>query len=582
MKPNMTLFALLISFIFLSCEVTETNIQIIENDLEIESVEGRIELTSVNSNPDFSNLDVFSFYEDDDVEAGNTFDIDVTKDDEHPQIVFVENENDDIVMAGIVRQGDTEIVINELSTAKAMVLRNLIFLGRTAQEKEMILDYAEDVPTFQSLLLAVTHAIQTDLDNVYNEEVFPELDELSTEVALEIHEKLMQSELFKGTAINGIGSEAPAITIKETDKRFVTFSNHNLVYLCGQATDMFNDSKENVFTIGRRHSLIKWIPPGISDDVETDTKFNIYGTSYLVDVTKGFQANTDIFFPTTANGRASMMNIMVAVREAMKLWGGTAGNIVLGVDVIQLVYVVNKPLIDPLVSEFQSLWASGNKSGAMKPLLKIGGIILTEGLASGAIVIAAAKLGWIDKIKGLIKDLANVIPVIKGALVAKQLAAETIPYVTDLIGGDREYRYYIRTITDIDGGERVYNAHLIDKGTLVPPYLHINVNNPEYRGEIPLLRKITFSGFSIDGRNQRVKYVIKKYKGSLMALALKDTPGNELDPIDVYDSGYVHRNGTFQYDADLPQDGMYLFEIYVENESGLKSKVIEEWVWRIL
>ncbi len=544
----------------------------------IQSVEGRIELTSVNSTPDFSDYDIISFFEDDDVESDNSFNIDVTENDEHPQMVFVENSNDYIVMAGIVRHGDTEVIINEVSTAKAMVLRNFIFLGSSAYEKEMILDFAGSAPSFGELLGAVTHAIQTDLDNVYNEEVFPELDELSSLVAVEVFQEMNSAGLFKRAETNGIGTDAPAINVNEVDKKSVTFSNHNLVYFSGQATNMADNSTEDVFTLGRRNSLLTWYWFGISEDVETNVSFKNYSTSYLVNITKGFEANLSIFNPLTPNGRASIMNIMVAVREAMKLIGGTAGNIVLGVDVVTTIYKANKAVLDPYIAEFKARQAERDFVGAMDELMKIGGIILTEGLATGALAITAVKLGLLDKIKGLVKDLASVIPVVKGILVAKQLGAETIPFVADLIGGDRTYRYYVRTYTQTDNEESVITAYEIEKGKPITPYINGEPKISSYRGKYPVFSGFKLTGFSVE--NKHYTYEIRLYKGGLLSIACRNIPGYEMDPIDFV-SGNLASGASFSYETTFTDKTIYLIEVVLKDASGNTSPAYEYMVWKL-
>lgn len=470
------IFLLIITASLLSTSCNNSNItEPTESESKLRSVEGRIELTATNSNIDLSKLDISSFIEDrDDIKSDRSFNIDVADNDD-PQFVFAVNENNDFVMAGLINDDDESIVINEITTAKAMVLRNLLFMGYSGEEKEAVVATASQCQSFELLIREVSNAIASDPANVFNGEINPEIDRLSAVIAFEVIEKLsgtgfykrMNDRLAKEMGVNGFGTSAPVIQ-KSSDPKYVSFTNSNLVYLCGQAEVRSSGKKENVFSLGRRTGILKRfliIPYGVSKDVTTKTNFGEKNSSYLVNVTKGFdfsqQGVLEAFKSwNTPNGRATMLNFGVGVGEIMKLFG--LGIVVTIGEKMPWAWDLVKP---PLV-KFKECAEKGDKLGALKQFTIIVSVALPSLVAAGY-AYSSYKSGWIGTVKKWFDKAIDLIPYYSYIEKAEIFANESLPFLIDLIVGDRNYSYYVSTDNSIKIKEAVY----LDPNKTITPYI---------------------------------------------------------------------------------------------------------------
>lgn len=180
---------------------------------------------------------------------------------------------------------------------------------------------------------------------------------------------------------------------------------------------------------------------------------------FLLTATKGFDfslPSSKWFYYKHANGRATILNILLIVQQVVKFvvpGGGQA--IMLGKEEYKL---INESLSESQTHINEFIEAKNRKDvfGAAKALIQFL-IVNSEALIKGYLGAGAATLYRLDnsmlltQIKSLVKSFT---PFMKGF----QAVNETIPLLSDLIFGPRKFIYTIKT----DPSGDVYNTTDLD------------------------------------------------------------------------------------------------------------------------
>lgn len=504
MLKNLFLF---FGLFILSCTENPPTSPIEPSNL-VRSVDGRIELSVVNSSNNLPELDILSFHEEDDIAANNTFDIDV-----HisgvPQMVFAVNSNSDLVLGATVLANTNEIIISESSTANTFILLNPIFMFADAQQVEEIIAKAATCTSYEPLVKVVAKIISEDPNNVYNSQKHPEILELSAKVGFELLRQYGNNEnskLYGITNVN-LGSTRPNVHVNKNEPSKVVFENSNYVAISAEILNLYTYKKEQLFTLSPKESAISfrfgWPPIYWTNAKVTKIDFSKYPSQDLtIRATKGFDPKemSNWYKPSTPTGRASLLNTLVLAKQVLKYFIGGAGIIILEKAVMDI--KINLSASDEAMRRYNVACQNGDAINAAKALIDF--ISINKNVIVGAIIGVGAyyaSKGLVKKALTLVKDY---MPIIKVVAVTYQVTTETIPIVKDLVFGQRWFDYRIKTYHD---GEIYYC------GPVVENLIEVPLVKPIYKQSIGWFGLRSNGGFDMttysdDNRYEELKYHI--------------------------------------------------------------------------
>lgn len=328
MKYNICILILLFALFFVACQ--DEKEENLEQRVDACMVTGSVDVLSVEG------LSINTFVEKKEIK-GNEYSINVLSND-LPQLLFVTNSNDDVVMISRgFPQSDLK-VIGSKSTALALVSMHPLFITHSEKEYHEVIGIIEASPCFSDFLSEVDKSIKSNANllDVNNEDLLKALHNLLEDLCKPMLEYCRSSR----AAVDGVSHIPFAI---EYDGNILSVRNKGYsptyeckVYYGGKEVQEFNkllmanksygyldlfDDLSNISKLKPENHLGEPLKMQLKDDGEYYFEFDCTTDRAREDFAKrlwadaltipGFHGNTALYIDSFLNGWQSIVALLV-------------------------------------------------------------------------------------------------------------------------------------------------------------------------------------------------------------------------------------------------------------------------------
>ena len=344
-----------------------------------------------------------------------------------PQIITLTNPAGKPVMLCPVLPGQsTGVQIDAISTAKALVLMNPFFVYTDNEQRLTILDAMVQYPAFSSLVENITTLLKEDPDNTLDYSIHPKLFEQAAQLTINLLEDLEKTGSIPNSVTSG---NVP--WVEDASGEDVVFFNPAFVIFGTEIHPNGVTTPLDVFALDARSALVSlrfgWPPVYITQP--TETLYKLGNGNFQILMTKGFDFSvmplSQFFNLNTGHGIATLYNTGKIVLITVDLLIGYAPTVAvtnLHLNLTASTYAIGEMGID---------FAKGDALGVFKGFIKLMDVN-KEPICYWLWQEASTEAGrlFVGQILNIVKNLSLAIKVIN-------LANKTLPFVYDLIVGDR-------------------------------------------------------------------------------------------------------------------------------------------------
>jgi hypothetical protein len=528
MKKNfISVIVFIIVFVLNSCQLMDDIFDDDVNDKEhliTKKIEGKVILPE-NSKVKNKDLKIVGLSDSGFPDENGKLELALAKHAKHQVLISTNSKNKPLLL-GLVNPETDKFEVSPVTTAKSLVLMNPVFLLTSGEQRGQLLSAAEIHPGFNNLVTSIEQLLINDPDNILNINFHPKIYEQAANISLD----LLRNSEYSG--IKSALAEEKRPWIESSHKGEISIYNPKSIYFAAEFTPKIDETSSHLITA--KSSLISfgftWPPVYFTEPTENIFKIKS-DNSYQVLMTKGFDFSTheDILNINTINGKATLCNL-----------GKTTGlllDLIIGMDIP--------------ITGFLDLAFDGKKN--IQIMLRLGNHI-TDGDVMGVIydvcdfvIINKDRIFYFlrqelnpangDNIDEYLSQafsiLQNVAVVTKIISVGSTASNKLIPFVYDLISGDRSIQY-----TFI-----MNNGQLSSSSLNAPPKF---VKTQLTKDEVLVNSTVSVSVSAFDPDNDKILYRIHWGDGNASEWSGKVLPGAS-----EYFSYQYNSSGIFKIVAEV-------------------------------